>query len=126
MGSGGIEDKNFVEMRKSKRIDYISKIYCIKSIYNGETVEYDESLELELLNISAGGLGIASNKQFEKGTILVLRIKLEEVSYDKVNAKVMWNIKKGVIFRYGLEIINISGKLFSHLSRLDNSVTTTV
>ncbi|HYE81329.1 MAG TPA: PilZ domain-containing protein [Clostridia bacterium] len=120
------KDKNFVEMRRSKRIDYLSKIYCIKSINNGETEEYEEPLEMPLLNVSAGGLGIISGRLFEKGSVLVLRMKLEEISYDKVTAKVMWTIKKGDMFRHGLEITNISGKLYSHLSRLDNSITTTV
>ncbi len=126
MGAGGIEDKNLVEMRKSKRIEYLSKVYCTKSIYNGTTEEYDEPLELTLLNVSAGGLGIVSDKLFEKGSILVLNMKLEEVSYEKVTAKVMWNMKKGNMYRYGLEITNLSGRLYRHLSQLDNSITTTV
>lgn len=127
MDFGGIqEDKNSVEMRRGKRIDYYSKIQCVKSIYNGVTEEYAEPLLLKLLNVSAGGLGIVSDKLLEKGSVLVLRIQLEEVSYDKVTAKVMWNIKKGNVYRYGLEITNISGRLYSHLSRLDNSITTMV
>jgi c-di-GMP-binding flagellar brake protein YcgR len=127
MDSGVIKkDKNFADMRKSKRINYSSKIYCSKSIYNSETEEYEEPLELMLLNVSAGGLGIASDKLFENDSVLVLRMELKEVSYDKVTAKVLWNIKKGDIYRYGLEIINISGKLFRHLNQLDNSITTTV
>lgn len=126
MGSGGIENKDFVEMRKSKRIEYQSKIYCTKSIYNGNAEEYSEPLELTLLNISSGGLGIISDRLFEKGSILVLRMKLEEVCYEKVTAAVMWNMKKGDVYRHGLEISNISGRLYRHLSQLDNSITTTV
>jgi c-di-GMP-binding flagellar brake protein YcgR len=126
MGAGGIEDKNFVEMRKSKRIECQSKIYCTKSIYNGNTEEYGEPLEITLLNVSAGGLGIVSDKLFEKGTTLVLNMKLEEEYYEKVTAKVMWDMKKGDKYRHGLEIINISGRLYRHLSRFDNSITTTV
>lgn len=126
MGFGGRKDKNFVEMRKSNRIDYFSEIYCSKSIFNGEIEEYSEPLQLSLINISSMGLGIVSDKLFEKGSVLELNIKLEEVSYDKVTAKVMWNTKKGDSYRHGLEIINISGRLYSHLSRLDNSITTIV
>jgi len=118
--------KNFVEMRKSKRINCFSEIYCIKSSYNGETEKYDEPYLLMLLNISSGGLCIASDKLFEKGSVLVLRMMLEDASYDKVNAKVIWDIKKGDTYRHGLEIINMSGRLYSHLNRLDNSITTTV
>lgn len=127
MDSGDIQkNKNFVEMRKSKRIDCFSRIYCIKSINNGETEEYGEPLLLTLLNISSGGLGIASDKLFEKGTILVLRMMLEDISYDKVTAKVIWNIKIGGTYRHGLKLTNISGRLYNHLSRLDNSITTIV
>jgi hypothetical protein len=35
-------------------------------------------------------------------------------------------MEKGGKFRHGMEITNISGRLFSHLNRLDNSITTTV
>lgn len=127
MGSEDIQkDKNFVEKRKSKRINCFSEIYCIKSSYNGETEEYDEPLLLRLLNISSGGICIASDKLFEKSSVLVLKMMLEDVSYDKVNAKVIWNIKKGDTYRHGLEIINISGRLYSHLNKLDNSITTIV
>lgn len=126
MDFGGTEDKNFVEMRKSKRIDLLSKIYCSKCIYNGDTEEYSEPIELTLLNVSVGGLGIVSDKLFEKGSVLVLRMDLEEVSYEKVTAKVMWNMKKGDVYRHGLEITNLSGKLYRHLSQLDNSMATTV
>lgn len=114
------------ELRKSKRIDYCSKIQCTKSIYKGETEEYEEPLELMLINVSTGGLGIISERSFEKGTILILNLTLEEANYKKVAAKVMWTIKNGDKFRYGMEITNITGRLFSHLSRLDNSITTTV
>lgn len=126
MGTGGTGDKNSVEMRKSKRIDWLSKIYCMKYTCNEGTEEYTEPLELTLINVSTGGLGILSDRLFEKGSILHLRMKLEEVSYDKVTAKVMWNMKKGDVYRHGLEIANISGKLYRHLSRLDNSITTRV
>ena len=127
MDFGDIQkDKNFAEIRKGKRIDFFSQVFCIKSIYNGETEEYHEPLELTLLNVSLGGLGIVSDKLFEKGSVLVLRIKLEDVSYEKVTTKVIWNIKKSNKYRHGLEISNISGRLYSHLSRLDNSITTTV
>lgn len=127
MKSGGIEkERDFVEMRKSRRINYLSKIYCKKCICGGETEEYKEPLELTLLNVSVGGLGIMSDRMFEVGSILTLSMKLEEISYEKVTAKVMWNIKKGEMYRHGLQIVNISGRLFRHLSRLDNSITTTV
>ncbi|KUO77035.1 MAG: hypothetical protein APF77_17375 [Clostridia bacterium BRH_c25] len=127
MESGGIKkSENFDEMRKSKRIDYFSKVYCTKRIYNGETEEYEEPHELMLLNVSSEGLGIVSDRLYEKGSVLLLRMKLEDVCYEKVTVKVMWTIRKGDMFRHGLEIINISGKLYSHLSRLDNSITTTV
>lgn len=114
------------ELRKSKRIDYCAKIQCTKSVFNGETEEYEEPLEFMLINVSTGGLGIISEKFFEKDTILFINLTLEEEVYKKVAAKVMWSLKNGDGFRYGMEIANISGRLFSHLSRLDNSITTTV
>lgn len=114
------------DSRRSKRLDYYSKIQCIKSIYNGEAEEYKVPLQLMLINVSIGGLGIVSERQFEKGTILFLDIKLEDEEFKMVASKVMWTIKKGDMFRHGLEISNMSGRLYSRLSRLDNSITTTV
>lgn len=126
MNNSSTEAAKLAELRKSKRIDYYAKIQCTKSIYNGNTEEYEEPLELTLINVSIGGLGIVSERSFEKAAVLVLNLRLEEENYEKVTAKVMWTIKKGDLFRYGLEISNISGRLYSHLSRLDNSITTTV
>ena len=120
------EDKSSFGKRKSKRINYFSKIYCRKSMYNGMAEEFEEPVELTLHDVSEGGLGVICDRLFERGSVLVLNISLEEVYYEKVTAKVMWTIKKNNTYRHGLEIMNLSGKLFRHLSRLDNSITTTV
>jgi c-di-GMP-binding flagellar brake protein YcgR len=126
MKSKGTEASKPANKRKSRRIDYYSKIQCIKSTYKGRTEEYEIPLELTLINISVGGLGIISEKPFEKDAVLVLSFKLEEERYEKVSAKVMWMMKMGDMYRHGLEIMNVSGKLFKHLSMLDNSITTKV
>jgi hypothetical protein len=126
MGTNGAEAAKLAEARKSKRIDYNAKIQCTKSIHSGETEEYEEPLELMLINVSIGGLGIISERLFEKDTTMILNLTLEGESYKKVAAKVMWTMEKGGKFRHGMEITNISGRLFSHLNRLDNSITTTV
>jgi hypothetical protein len=126
MDTSVAEGAKFDELRKSKRIDCYSRIQCTKSMYNGETEEYEEPLELMLINVSISGLGIISERPFEKETILILNLMLEGVNYKKVTAKVMWTLKKGDKFRQGMEITNISGRLYTHLSRLDNSITTTV
>lgn len=120
------QDRNSLGKRKSKRINYFSKIYCSKSMYNGEAEEFQEPVELMLHDVSEGGLGVVCDRLFERGSVLVLSITLEDVHYEKVTAKVMWTIKKNNTYRHGLEIMNLSGKLFRHLSRLDNSITTTV
>jgi len=126
MKSKGTEASKPANKRKSRRIDYYSKIQCIKSTYRGRTEEYEIPLELTLINISVGGLGIISEKPFEKDTVLVLSFNLEEEKYEKVSAKVMWMMKMGDMYRHGLEIMNVSGKLFKHLSMLDNSIATKV
>lgn len=120
------EENRPVNMRKGRRTEYYSKIYCTKYIEGGQAKEFDKPLEMILLNVSTGGLGILSETLYDNGIVLVLNIKLEEKYYEKVHARVMWSIKKGDMYRHGLEIINISGKLFSHLRKLDNSITTIV
>lgn len=126
MEDNGIGALKPAELRGSKRINYYSNLQCTKSLYNGEAEEYAEPLQLTLINVSVGGLGIICDRHFEKDTVLLLNIRLEEENYDKVAARVIWTIKKGDMFRHGLEISNVSGRLYSHLSRLDNSITTTV
>ena len=126
MEVNGIDAVKAAESRKSRRQDYYSNIQCTKKAYNGEVEEYEEPLQLVLINVSIGGLGIISEKQFEKGTMLYLNIRLEDEAFERVTAKVMWTIKRGDMYRCGLEISNMSGRLYRHLSRLDNSITTTV
>lgn len=126
MNNNGVKAAKPEELRKSKRIDYYTKIQCTKSIYDGKTEAYDEPVELTLINVSAGGLGIICERHFEKDTMLFLNIKLGEESFQKVAAKVMWTLKKGDMYRHGLEISNMSGRMYRHLSQLDNSITATV
>jgi c-di-GMP-binding flagellar brake protein YcgR len=126
MSTGEAGAATFNELRKNKRIDYYSMLQCTKSVCNGEAEEYEEPLQLVLINVSAGGLGIICQRNYQKDTVLFLNMKLEDQIYEKVTAKVMWTIKKGDMYRHGLEITNMSGRLYRHLSRLDNSITTTV
>ncbi|MEA4848596.1 MAG: PilZ domain-containing protein [Clostridiaceae bacterium] len=114
------------DSRKNKRVGYYSKIQCIKSIQGDKTEEYEEPLELTLINISAGGLGIISEKTFEKDAVLTFNLKLEEKEYKRVLARVIWIMEKDGKFKYGLEIVNMSGRLYKHLSLLDNGIMTTV
>lgn len=93
---------------------------------NGKAEEFKEPVEMTLRDVSAGGLGVICDRLFEKGSVLVMEITLEEVNYQKVTAKVMWTIKEDNAYRHGLELMNLSGKLYRHLSKLDNSITTTV
>lgn len=120
------QESNSFGKRKSKRIGYYSKIFCSKSISNGTVEEFREPVEMTLRDVSEGGLGVLCQRQFEKGSVLELSITLEEINYPKVTAKVMWTIKKDDSYRHGLEIMNLSGKLYRHLSRLDNSITTKI
>jgi len=122
----GAEGAKHNNSRKSRRVDYYSKIQCTKSILGGETKEYEEPLELMLISVSVGGLSVISEEPFEKDTILMFNLKLEDTLYEKVSANVIWTIKKGDMFRSGLGIMNISGKLYRHLSRLDNGIAARV
>lgn len=126
MNVGGAEVSKPDNSRKNRRIDYYSKIQCTKSIQGGESEEYEEPLELILISVSVGGLSIISEKRFEKDTILIFNLKLENAFYEKVTANVIWTIKKGDMFRNGLGIMNMSGRLYKHLSQLDNGITARV
>lgn len=114
------------DKRESKRIDLISKIYCKKYFEGGQAKEFENAMEFTLLNVSIGGLGITTEVPFENGSVLILDIQLGDERFKNLSARVIWSIKKGNIYRYGLEIINLSGKLFSYLRKLDNSITAQV
>ena len=112
--------------RQSPRIEYYSKICCKKALVKDEEFEFEEPLELIVINVSERGFGVLSAKHFDVGTILSLNIVLEEVEYEKISARVIWEIKKGDMYRLGLLIINISGRLFSHMSKFNNSISVDV
>ena len=120
------QDSNSFGKRKNKRINYNTKIYCTKSMNNGKAEEFEEPVEMLLHDVSSGGLGVICGRLFDRGSVLVLSMTLEEMHYEKVTARVMWTIEKDDSYRHGLEIMNLSGKLFRHLSQLDNSIMTTV
>ncbi len=117
------KDKNFVESRKSTRVGCTSKISCTKYTYSGGAEECDSLIELTLINASAGGIGVLTDKTFEIESILTLKIELDGISYEKVTGKVAWGMKKSDKNFYGLEITNMSGRLYRHLSKIDNSIT---
>lgn len=114
------------ELRRHKRIDLHSKVYCTKYISEGKEIELEAPIELMLLNISASGFGVISPTPFEKDSLLVLNITLEEEKYERVSARVIWETAKGNQYRQGLTISNMSGKLFTHISKLDNSIKTEI
>ncbi len=120
------DSREAFDMRRHKRMGQQSKAYCKKYISEGREVEPESPLEMELLDISAGGLGVMSPVSLDKGSMLVLNIILEGERYDRVSARVIWEIPTEGFYRQGLIIMNISGRLFTHITKLDNSITTEI
>ncbi|MFZ5351336.1 MAG: PilZ domain-containing protein [Bacillota bacterium] len=110
------------EKRRSRRIPQSSKLYCHKYLFCGDEIELKQPLVMELMNISVDGLGIKAEQKFEDSTILILDIVLEDILYEKITAKILWGIPYNGVYRYGLEISALSGRLYKHLCSLDNSI----
>lgn len=103
------------ELRVHSRIKYRIKIFCYR-YYNtdGEIVKFQEPIDLEVFDISLGGLGIITKHEFKLNQTLEFTLYLEDVPY-QVMTVIKWCNMNQIYYRYGLEIIGHNNMLFRHL-----------
>lgn len=109
------------EQRTHERIGYRTKLQVYQYYnMNGILIKPKEPIEMEVFDISLGGIGVISYKDIPGHATLEFTLYLEEIPY-QVMAKIAWTQHNLVFFRYGLEIIGHNNMLFRHLQKFVNN-----
>lgn len=114
------------ERRANFRLSYNTVVLCSKCILDGRIETYDPPLEMQVVNISMDGLCISTSKVFMEGAVLEFDMALEEIIYKNTFARIMWLIKSDRTYRYGLNIKNMTGRLSTHICKLENRISESV
>jgi len=112
------ESSNQSNRRKFKRINR-SYIVSYTPVKNGE-LKYNVS---QTKDLSEGGLSFISDKSFEKGTILKIKLKLPEfLDYVIVQAQVVNSTQRArsIIYETRASFIAVEQKIKDSIKRLAN------
>lgn len=103
--------------RVHARVPYREKLSCYH-YYNaqGEMVKFDQPIDIEVYNISIGGIGIITQVPFPESATIEFTLYLENIPY-QVMTKIVWSTSNQVFYRYGLEIIGHNNMFFRHLKQ---------
>lgn len=112
--------------RKRARLPYGMTILCSKYISAGKINKYESPLEIQVVNISSEGLCISTTEVFNEGAVLEFNIALEDTLYKSLSATIIWSIKHENIYKYGLNIRNITGKFSIHIYRMESRLSTSI
>jgi len=77
---------------------------------SNQEIVINTPIEISLVDISLGGLGIKSNIGLELDTTLSINLQLEDTNY-VVIGKVMWCREDGNLFNCGLKLIYMPSEL---------------
>lgn len=110
---------NVDDNRKSARLTCGAIIQCSKCISEGKINKYESPLEIQVVNISNEGLCISTTEVFKEGAVLEFNIAMEDTLYKSISGTIIWSIKNENIYKYGLQIKNITGKLGTHINDMD-------
>ncbi|SKC38373.1 PilZ domain-containing protein [Maledivibacter halophilus] len=104
--------------RQELKIQYLQRINIYNYYQNGKLINLKSPCEIIMLNISLEGLEMITNKEFQKGDILLLNLKYEGIPFDKILAKVIDAKKIGEMYKACLEFIGIPNFLFEKLNEV--------
>lgn len=113
--------KKITESRKNLRVNKGIATQCRTYYVDDNLIEANPPIDLVMLNISEGGIGIVSRKEFRPGSVLIFNVDFGLESY-KVMAKVIWTSEKEDGYASGLEFISIPYALKEALSMYENLV----
>lgn len=112
--------------RKENRIGTNATILCSKYICDGKIDVFKPPKELQVENLSTEGLCVISSETFKEGSTIKLDITLDNVTYQSLFAKIIWNIKTDNIYRYGINIQNVSGRFKRQVHELEKRISTII
>lgn len=115
-----------IERRSGSRVQFTSYAVCTKKFSLAGTETFEPPIEVLLVNVSEEGLSIRTNAVFKEREIITLDILLEGETYNGVSGKILWHIKESDGFHYGINVDNMSGRLFTHAHKIDTRVSNRV
>lgn len=104
-----------MERRREKRISRIGIIESFNFHSTSQSVAINAPMEISLIDISIGGLGIKSSTYLEIDTTISVHIQLETDNY-VVIGKVVWCRKEGNLYNCGLKLIYMPEELHEFLN----------
>jgi len=106
------------ENRVHSRVDYRVLIRCLQYYDpDGILVRFDDFIQIDVFDVSLGGIGVITKSQFPVNSILVFTLYLEDVPYSSM-AQVRWCTSNEYTNRYGLELLGVSNMLHRHIKAL--------
>ncbi|MDH8677227.1 PilZ domain-containing protein [Fusibacter bizertensis] len=99
-----------MDRRREKRISNLGVIESFNFHANNQEVVINSPLEISLVDISVGGLGIKSNIMLEEDTTLSIAIQHEDVNF-VVIGRIVWCRREDQIYNCGLKLIYLPSEL---------------
>lgn len=107
-------------LRVHNRVAYRQNLECYHYYSaDGQWHSFEEVIQMEVFDVSLGGLGIVTKHKFSDDIILEFTLYLEAIPYP-VMALIKWVKTNGIFYRYGLEILGHNNMLFRHLKAYVN------
>lgn len=103
-----------MERRREKRISNLGVIESFNFHSSSQTVVINAPMEISLIDISIGGLGIKVSTYLEIDTTLSIHIQLDTDNY-VVIGKVVWCRKEDNLYTCGLKLIYMPEALHAFL-----------
>jgi len=103
-----------MERRREKRLSKLGIIESFNFHSSSHEVIINSPLEISLIDISIGGIGIKANTMLENDTTMSINIQLENENY-VVIGKVVWCRPEDNLFTCGLKLIYMPTELHEFL-----------
>ncbi len=111
-----------MERRREKRLSQLGMIESFNFHASQHNIVINAPLEISLIDLSTGGLGIKSNVVLENETTISINIQLEETNH-VVIGRVVWCAKEGNLYNCGLKLIYIPSELKDYLEGKEEQQT---
>lgn len=103
-----------MERRREKRLSQLGMIESFNFHSSQHNVVINAPVEISLIDMSAGGLGIKSNVELENDTTISINIEVDDMNY-VVIGRVVWCKQEGNLYNCGLKLIYIPSELRDYL-----------
>jgi len=111
-----------MERRREKRLSQLGMIESFNFHSSQHNVVINTPVEISLIDLSVGGLGIKSNVVLENDTTISINIQVDEMNY-VVIGRVVWCTKEGNLYNCGLKLIYIPSELRDYLDGSEDQQT---